>query len=64
MMCPHCHRYAARLRGIGVYGGARIYPNLQDTDSSIHLEPHVARMLNARWAGDDTDTASDVSPRH
>jgi len=37
MMCPHCRRYAAHLRGIGVYGGARIYPSLQDTDVSSDL---------------------------
>jgi hypothetical protein len=65
LMCPHCRRYAAHLRGIGVYGGARIYPSLQDTDSSIHLEPQVARMLNNRWARDAaTNTASDAPPRH
>jgi len=64
MMCPHCRRYAAELRGIGVYGGARIYPSLQDTDSSIHLEPHVARMLNTRWGRDATDVSSDLPSRH
>jgi len=64
LMCPHCRRYAAHLRGIGVYGGARIYPSLQDTDSFIRLKPQVARHLNTRWARDATDKSSDVSSRH
>jgi hypothetical protein len=64
MMCPHCRRYAAHLRGIGVYGGARIYPSLQDTDSSLRLEPEVVRLLNTRGGRDATGTSPEVSPRH
>ncbi len=64
LMCPPCRRYAAHLRGIGVYGGARIYPSLQDTDSSLQLEPHIARLLNTRWARDALDTSSDPPSRH
>lgn len=57
-------RYAAHLRGIGVYGGARIYPSLQDTDSNLRLDPRTARLLNTRWTPDTTDTSPKVSPRH
>jgi hypothetical protein len=64
LMCPHCRRYAAHLRGIGVYGGARIYPSLQDTDSSIRLDPQIARLLNTRSGRNATDASSEVSPRH
>ena len=64
MMCPHCRRYAAHLRGIGVYGGARIYPSLQDTDSTLRLDPQAARLLNTRWGRDTSGTSSEVSPRH
>ena len=39
LMCPHCRKYAAHLRGIGVYGIARIYPSLQDTGSYLRAPP-------------------------
>ncbi len=64
LMCPHCRRNAARLRGIGVYGHARIIPSLQDTDSSLRVEPQVARLLNTHWAQDTIGTSSGLQSLH